>query len=177
MSTLKPFLERRPQKPWSGLLIAGVIGALITALGTALVAGLVISGSLLAHAQPAKLLSACLGTFLAALVGGAIVGPALWWALPRYRLTPLRGMALFTLPLALAVLGALLGIPGQLKTHATYLLPLFAIQAAITAGFFGWWAYPAYASVKKKKRRPVAEQEQGRSETAPSGESVNPDRP
>ncbi len=117
MSNLKPFLQRRPHKPWSGLVVGGIAGALVTALLTALAAGLLVGGRLFVHAQPSKLLAACGGTLLAAV----------------------------------------LGVPGNLRAYATFLVPLFLVQAAITWGFFAWWAYPPYAATTKKKRRPKAD--------------------
>lgn len=156
MSTIKPFLDRRPQKPWLGFFLGGLTGAVVTALLAALVAGMLFGGSLLAHVQPAKLLAATGATLAAALMGGVVVGAALWWALPRYRLTPWRSLGVFMVPVALAGLGAVIGVPGNLKTYASFLLPLFAFQAAITWGLFAWLAYPAYSQGPKKKKKPQA---------------------
>lgn len=156
-SLIKPFFDRRPQKPWLGFFLGGLAGALITALGTALVAGLLVGGGLFAHAQPAKLLAATGGTLVAALVGGVIVGPILWWVLPRYRMVPLKSFPLFLVPVIVACLGALAGIPGNLKTYAAFLLPLFTAQAVISWGLFAWLAYPPYGPKKKKKPRVVPE--------------------
>jgi hypothetical protein len=157
MSTVKPFLKRRPQQPWLGFFLGGVGGALLTALATALAAGVLSGQGLFAHAQPAKLLAATGGTLLAAAVASLVIGPALWWGLPRYRIVPLRSLGLFAAPLALAGLGALLGIPSDLKTFAWFLLPVFTFQAVLSWGLFAWVAYPAYASKKKKKPRGVPE--------------------
>ena len=157
MSTVKPFLERRPQQPWLGFFLGGFGGALLTALATALIAGVLSGQGLFAHAQPAKLVAATGGTLLAAAVAGLLIGPALWWGLPRYRLVPLRSLGLFAAPLALAGLGALLGIPSDLKTFAWFLLHVFTFQAVLSWCLFAWLAYPAYASKRKKKPRAVLE--------------------
>lgn len=153
MSDIKPFFQRRARRPWTGLALSGPVGALATALAIALGAGILVSGSLLAHAQPARLLAACVGTLLAALAGGVVIAPVLAWRLKAGRVTPLWALGVFLSPLAVAMLLVAVGWPAVLRANAVYLLGVFALQALLSWGVFAYWSFPPYAS-KPKARRP-----------------------
>jgi hypothetical protein len=156
MSDIKPFLQRRARRTWSGLAVAGVVGAVATALVVALVAGQLVAGSLLAHASPAKLLAATGGTLLAALAGGLVVGPLLAWRQKTGRLTPLWALVGFLAPLLLALAGVVLGWPAVLRLYAPYLLSVFALQALLSWSVFAYWSFPPYSTQKTRRPKPRA---------------------
>lgn len=171
MPDIKPFFQRRARRPWTGLALAGPVGALATALLVAVGAGVLIAGSPLAHTQPAKLMAASLGTLLAALAGGVVIAPVLAWRLNAGRVTPTWALGIFLSPLAVALLLVAVGWPAVLRANAVYLLGVFALQALLSWGVFAYWSFPPYAS-KPKARRPKK-----RSEPEPApvlGEPTDP---
>lgn len=153
MERTKPFFDRRARRPWSGLALAGAVGAVATTLVAAVGAGLLVAGSPLAHAQPATLLAALGATLLAALAGALVVGPVLAWRLKTGRLTPLWALAAFLAPWAVAAVAALLGWPSTLATYAPYLLTVFAFQALGSWGVFAYWSFPPYAAKPSRRAR------------------------
>lgn len=170
MSDIKPFMQRRARRTWSGLAFAGVVGAVATALIVALVAGQLVAGSLLAHASPAKLLAATAGTLLAALAGSIVVVPLLAWRQKTGRLTPLWALAGFLAPLLLALAGVVVGWPATLRLYAPYLLSVFALQALLSWSVFAYWSFPPYSAKKARrpKSRPVVAIKTDEGESSPN---------
>lgn len=143
-SAVRPLFRRRPRRFWSGLLLGGLVGTVLTVLVVVLGAGIMTQGNPLALLTLKSLGWASASLLVSALVGGGLVAGVLVKIRHRTRCTPLRTIPAFLAPLLLAAVSAVIGFPYFMAQYGMLLVPVFALQALLCWLGFLFFGYPPY---------------------------------